>query len=56
MLQYKSLRSHFSTMVTEVLGEGYYNIEHDVYNSDEECCKAITRKANLTVLQKLFDK
>ena len=54
LLQYKSLRENFSKMVDDVLGENYYNYEHDVYNSDKECCKAITKKANMTALERLF--
>jgi len=44
ILQYKNLRVHFNKLVTDVLGESYYNTESDVYGSDERCCLDITNK------------
>ena len=54
LLQYDSLRKHFHTMVSDVLGEDYYNMAMDVYDADRICCEDITTKANLTAWQKLF--
>ncbi len=53
--QYKSLRKNFHKMIDNVLGADYYNCEHDVYSSEKECCEAITRKANRTLIQHLKD-
>lgn len=55
LLQYASLREHFHTMVEEVLGKDYYNTEMDVYGSDQTCCEDITRKANRSAFDRLFD-
>jgi len=44
MLQYENLRYFFNTMVTNVLGKNYYNIEMDVYEADKQCCEDITNK------------
>jgi len=53
LLQYESLRNHFSTMVKDVLGKNYYNMGMDVYECDRLCCEDITRKANSTWIEKL---
>lgn len=45
LLQYESLRSNFSKMVDDVLGEDYYNLAMDVYECDRVCCEDITNKA-----------
>lgn len=45
ILQYNNLRKHFSKMIDDVLGEDYYNMDMDVYGSDQACCEDITRKA-----------
>ncbi len=45
ILQYNNLRKHFKKMVNNVLGENYYNMGADVYESDRLCCEDITRKA-----------
>lgn len=55
LLQYENLRNNFSTMVNSVLGDDYYNLALDLYNSDRICCEDITRKANKTALQKLLN-
>jgi len=44
ILQYNSLRKNFKKMINNVLGEDYYNMEMDVYESDRQCCEDITRK------------
>jgi hypothetical protein len=54
LLQYKSLRRHFSKMVADVLGHGYYNMGSDVYTCDKLTCEDITRKANRTIVQRIF--
>ncbi|MBO9483777.1 hypothetical protein [Salinisphaera sp. G21_0] len=54
LLQYRSLRKYFNRMVTTVLGADYYNTAMDVYEADKICCEDITRKAKLTVWQRLF--
>lgn len=45
LLQYESLRGHFNKMVTDVLGEGYYNLAMDVYDADRICCEDVARKS-----------
>ncbi len=45
VLQYQSLRKHFSNLVTDVLGEDYYNMGMDVYECDQLCCEDIARKS-----------
>ncbi len=45
LLQYKSLRKNFQKMVSAVLGNDYYNMAMDVYESDKQCCEDITYKA-----------
>lgn len=55
LLQYESLRKNFQKMVDDVLGEDYYNMAMDVYDSDRICCEHITRKANRTIIERLFD-
>lgn len=45
MLQYKSLRNNFKKMVDDVLGEDYYNMAMDIYDSDRICCEDITQKS-----------
>ena len=52
LLQYKSLRENFNTMVDKVLGDDYYNMAMDVYACDRICCEDITVKAN----RKFFDR
>jgi fatty-acid desaturase len=42
--QYKNLRSGFNYMVGVVLGEGWYNYEHDVYQSDTETIRCMIVK------------
>ena len=56
ILQYNSLRKYFHEMVTNILGEDYYNYEMDVYQSDRQCCKDITRKTKKGFLKRLFSK
>ena len=55
LLQYESLRKHFGLMVDNTLGEDYYNMVMDVYEADKICCEDITRKANRTALERLFN-
>ena len=55
LLQYESLRRNFSMMVDNVLGDDYYNMAMDVYDCDRICCEDITRKANRSVFEKLFN-
>ena len=55
LLQYESLRKNFSEMIDNTLGADYYNMAMDVYDADRICCEDITRKANMTALQRLFD-
>jgi hypothetical protein len=55
LLQYKSLREHFGLMIDNVLGEDYYNMAMDIYEADRICCEDITRKANRTALERLFN-
>lgn len=55
LLQYESLRNNFSLMVDDVMGEDYYNIAMDVYDCDRICCEDITRKANRTIWQRIFN-
>jgi hypothetical protein len=45
LLQYDSLRDNFNKMVTDVLGDDYYNMAMDVYDADKICCEDITRKS-----------
>jgi len=54
LLQYESLRKNFSSMVDNILGKDYYNMAMDVYEADKICCEDVTRKANSTILEKLF--
>ena len=54
LLQHDSLRKNFNLMVDNVLGANYYNMAMDVYDCDMICCEDITRKANMTALQRLF--
>ena len=54
LLQYESLRGHFSKMIDNVLGKDYYNMGHDVYQCDELTCEDITIKANLSWREKLM--
>jgi hypothetical protein len=57
VLQYNSLRKHFNKMVKEVLGEGYYNTEMDVYGADQATCEAITSKvARKSFFRRPWDK
>ena len=44
LLQYKSLRKHFNSLVTKALGEDYYNMAMDVYDADRICCEDIANK------------
>jgi len=44
LLQYESLRINFNKMVTDTLGEDYYNMGMDVYDGDRICCEDITIK------------
>lgn len=55
LLQYDSLRKNFSSMIDDVLGKDYYNMAMDVYEADRICCEDITRKANRSWLERLFD-
>jgi len=41
ILQYNSLRKHFQSMITTILGENYYNMGMDVYECDRMCCEDI---------------
>ena len=56
LLQYESLRSNFQKMVEDVLGKDYYNMGMDVYECDRICCEDITRRANMTALERLFSR
>lgn len=42
--QYENLRKHFTELVKEVLGEGYYNEGMDVYTCDEFTCRDLKAK------------
>lgn len=55
LLQYKSLRENFQAMVNDVLGDKYYNMANDVYDSDKYCCEDIARKANETTFERLIN-
>jgi len=55
LLQYESLRGNFNLMIEDVLGKDYYNMAMDVYDADRICCEDVTRKANRSVLQRLFN-
>ena len=55
LLQYQSLRNNFNRLVTDVLGADYYNMAMDVYVADKICCEDITRKANKTIWQRIFN-
>ena len=55
LMQYESLRNNFNSMVDDVMGEGYYNMAMDVYDCDRICCEDITRKANRTIWQRIFN-
>jgi len=55
LLQYESLRENFQLMVDDVMGKDYYNMAMDVYDCDKICCGDITRKANRTLLDRLFN-
>lgn len=41
---YKNLRENLHMLVLHVLGENYYTINSDVYNSDRECFDDIKRR------------
>lgn len=56
LLQYESLREHFSKMVKDVLGDDYYNMGMDVYESDRLVCEDITAKANKSWFERMFDR
>ena len=47
-IQYKNLRDCFSKVVTEILGEDYYNMGMDVYTCDrlsaEDIIKALKKR------------
>lgn len=45
VLQYASLRKHFSRMIDDVLGADYYNMAMDVYDADRICCEDVAHKA-----------
>lgn len=53
ILQYESLRKNFNTMVNNVLGKDYYNMGLDVYQADMLCCRDITTKANMSIMDKI---
>jgi len=55
LLQYESLRGHFGLMIEDIMGEDYYNMGMDIYETDRICCEDIARKANRSVLERLFD-
>ena len=55
ILQDESLRKNFQRMVEDVLGKDYYNLASDVYDCDRICCEDITRKANRSLFEKMFD-
>ena len=55
LLQYESLRKHFNSMVTDVLGKDYYNMAMDVYDCDRICCEDITLKS-LSFFKRIFIK
>ena len=54
LLQYDNLRKHFKKMVSDVLGDNYYNKEMDVYGSDQTCCEDITRKSKEGFFRSMF--
>lgn len=56
LLQYKSLRKFFHKMVTDVMGEDYYNMGNDVYDCDQNSCEDVARKANESWFKRLFGK
>ncbi len=55
LLQYESLRDHFSSMIGNVLGEDYYNLGMDVYESDRICCEDITHRANRSIIRRISE-
>ena len=55
LLQYESLRNNFNEMVTDVLGDDYYNMAMDVYDADRICCEDITAKVNKSLFFKFFN-
>ena len=54
LLQYESLRKYFLKMVTDILGEDYYNYAMDVYDCDRICCEDITRKSKESFWRNIF--
>jgi hypothetical protein len=56
LLQYKNLRENFNTLIDNVLGKDYYNLGMDIYECDRISCEDISRKANESLLTKLFRK
>lgn len=55
LLQYENLRKCFNKMVTDILGDDYYNMANDVYDSDKDCCEDITLRANESLVTKIFN-
>lgn len=58
LMQYNSLREAFQKMSDEVLGEDFYTVANDVYQSDIETCEAITRRikrAEISCFRKIID-
>lgn len=45
---YKNLRKCYYEITDEILGDDYYTLSCDVYNSDKECCIDI-----ITVVQRI---
>ena len=52
LLQYENLRKHFSQLISDLLGEGYYNEGMDVYTCDEYACRDLKSKLK----RKWFDR
>lgn len=55
LLQYKSLRENFHSLVNNVLGDDYYNMAMDVYDADRICCEDIVKKLNNSFLARFFN-
>jgi len=54
LLQYDSLRKHFKIMIEKILGKNYYNMEMDVYSSDQTCCEDITKKLKSGIIERIL--
>lgn len=47
MAQYSNLRANFNSLVKYTLGDNYYNMAMDVYQSDIDCCDDIKMKFDI---------